>query len=179
MPIVRPDGGSGSGGSVVPATLSPNWLAQIRSDFGASTTGISPGANVLELGPVWLETAMTVSALVVHVATQSGNIDVVMYSSDGASAAPLTRLVHSGSVACPAGGWRAIAVAPTLAAPGFYWTGLVVDNGVASLDVTSSTMLHGAMLSNRYVQAAAFPAPAAFGGGAGPSDFPFLAIPIG
>jgi hypothetical protein len=70
-----------------------------------------------------------VRKLLIYVGTQSGNIDVGFYDT----AATRAKLVSTGSMACPAAGWREIAVTATAVQQGVsYEMSLACDNTTAT-----------------------------------------------
>jgi len=104
---------------------------------GVGTTSGTLAANAAYLICFQVFRAVTVSNTIIKVATQSGNIDVGIYSSDGTTA---TRLGSTGSIACPAVSVRSVnaLTAGVDLVPGTrYFAAFAADNATASLGIVT------------------------------------------
>ncbi len=85
-----------------------------------------PAANRAIYAPVCVQQTVTVKKMALLVATQSGNLDVGIYSETG------TRLVSSGSTAVAAAGLQSVDITDTTLSPGVYFLAMCVDNTTAA-----------------------------------------------
>lgn len=104
----------------------------------------------------------SVSKIGLLVNTQSGNICASVHSNSGTGrlAVPGTRVATTGSIACPAAGYRELDLGGSVTVSPGDWIGLGADNTTAKF----GTMLGSAGDSNiglgrQFRQASAFPAP--------------------
>lgn len=177
-------------------------IAQLRALFGAggflpnliiptdirlfTDTGGSLNANVAQLHPCIVPISGTITDVAIYVVTQSGNVDVGIYSRD----ATRTRLWSSGSTACPAAGaWRVIGTANLAVQAGdAIELAYAVDNNTTALlrhvapatsymDLPSSFLLGGAALPKLAARAtSSFPLPSTIAEGSLTSEQPTMAI---
>jgi hypothetical protein len=80
------------------------------------------------------EGGVTISKIAIDVLTASGNISVAVYQNSGAgrAAVPGTRLATSGAVACPATGYREVALGSSVRVEKGDWLAMSCDNVTAS-----------------------------------------------
>lgn len=155
---IRPPASSGTTGM----GSSSKFVARSPLELsGGGPTAAATGANTAYLLRFELEHAQVINRLMFWVGTQSGNVDVGIYDDDGTNGAPGTRLVSSGSTACPAGGAAAITVADTTLQPGGYYAAIVFDNGTAQIARWSNMTYTGigAVVAPGYSKGSAFPLP--------------------
>jgi hypothetical protein len=98
----------------------------------ASTTTVAaavwPVASTAFFLPVMIETPVLAQQMGCTVATQSGNIDVGIYSEKGA------KIVTKGTTAVGTAGLQVFANTDTLLNPGVYFLAMAVDNTTASFN---------------------------------------------
>jgi len=139
--------------------------AYARGPFGAGTPQIiAPGANQAQFTKFVAERRITVNRVFFTIGTSNGNIDVGIYDALGAGGGPGTRLVSSGSTACPAAGAASVTVAATTLAPGIYWAAWMTDSATASLRLQTQYAGFRALTPTRWGQGVAFPLPTPAGG---------------
>lgn len=119
---------------------------------------------------VLVERTISINRVFCHIAVASGNIDVGIYDDDGTSGAPLTRLVSSGAVACPAAGPAAVAVADTVLTPGRYYAAISFNNSTAQFRYGDCQDGSPAITVPRYDTASSHPLPATISGTPTPSS---------
>lgn len=103
----------------------------------------------------------TISKLRIHVAVQSGNISLAVYSPAGAglSAFPGVRKATTGAVACPGTGAQDVAIGPVLVEPGDFLA-MSCDNITASFLAVGGTGASSLFGGQLYAEASAHPLPA-------------------
>ena len=90
------------------------------------------GANTAYFMRFVVPTAFKPNRFVFYVAASSGNVDAGLYTDDGTGLAPSTRILSTGSTACPAIGRAALVITETLLVPGVYWGAFAADNATAT-----------------------------------------------
>lgn len=106
------------------------WTTDPR-DYHAVTT-IPDGANrAVYVRVPW---SGTITKLAIIVGTASGNISLGVYANSGlgSSAAPAARKGTTGAVACPAAGFREVALGGSVAVVAGDWFALSADNTTAT-----------------------------------------------
>lgn len=85
----------------------------------------------------------SISKVSLHVGTASGNLAVAVYRNTGTgqNAKPGTRFASSGSVACPAAGFRDIALGQTVRVRAGDWLAFAADNTTATFAAFASTQV--------------------------------------
>lgn len=127
---------------------------------GAATISFASVANIAVLILVRVDRPITVAKLRVRVQTQSGNLDLGIYSSDGTTA---TRLGSMGSTAVAAAGVQTCTLAtPIVLSPGTdYYIALAVDNGTVTFYGGAAGASDIGIIGNRLIHfTASFPLPA-------------------
>lgn len=125
------------------------------------TAAAPSAANQARLARFWLLEPMTIDRVLYRVVAQAGNLDVGLYRLDGAGGKPKTRIVSTGSFACPAVGGVATAIAGQALVPGHYAVALATDNaGFSSHYATDGDQLPNALGTMCWFAAASFPLPA-------------------
>lgn len=129
--------------------LSPFTIPQSNGNVG-NGAGVGTGFYVAR--------TRTFDRICVHIGASSGNIDVGLYRSDGASKAPSTKIVSSGSVACPTANTLAsVTIAATTLTPGFYWAVAANDNATAGFGYTRAAAAWALQTIRCAIAATAFP----------------------
>jgi hypothetical protein len=137
---------------------------------GFVIAGIDPmltGSNVSIGAPnrciyVRAHTGAIITKIGVSVTVASGNVSVAAYANTGVgrAATPGTQLATSGAVACPAAGYREIALPNAVRVNAGDWLGLSVDNTTASFAAGSGPGANDIQLGVCLYQDTAHPAPA-------------------
>lgn len=116
---------------------------------------------------------ITINRIGCKVSAQAGNIDLGVYDNDGSGGNPGTLLVSTGSIACPAVGWREEVVADTIIPAGLFWiaigisstsAGFAYGNRVSFIDPGTQVIVATAD-TTRSQSAFPLPSPGAFGAG--------------
>ena len=129
--------------------------------IGANLQGASavwPTANTAIYIPIEIAVFTTITAILVQVGTQAGNLDVGIYDETG------TRLVSLGSTAVAAAGVQNCNIADTALAPGVYFVAMNCDSATAAFIRCSITADLGRSVGcqQQAVGAIALPATATF-----------------
>jgi hypothetical protein len=139
--------------TALPFFMSWPWAAT----GGAANAG---AANAATLQRFQLAQDVTVAKVAIHIGTQSGNVDVGFFSSDGTTATPLWR---SGSTAVAAAGFQEFTPTPfTLPAGEDLYAVLAADNTTATFRVAAlggPSAKYGNLLLN---MTTSFPLPSSF-----------------
>lgn len=156
-PLYNPAPVSGGAAAItVTPTTAEEWFPG-----EVATASFTTGASTADFGVMIINHAITVTHLFIRLSGGGTNVDVGIYDDDGASGAPATRLVSSGSIPYVAGA-QAIAVAATTLQPGRYWRAIAVDTGTTAITgLQYDTNTPGlAMGTLRYTKTSSFPLPA-------------------
>lgn len=98
---------------------------------GFTVTATVAGANVAKFLPVYVPKAITVTDMLIAVATTGGNVDVGIYTWAG------VRIVSSGAILTGAAGAQVLGIVDTLLQPGWYF--LAISTSSATAIFRSST----------------------------------------
>lgn len=136
------------------------------SSNGAGGTAVWPSANRALFSPFYLDQAMIAKAIVIQVATQSGNVDVGIYNEG------FGRIVTKGTTAVAAAGIQLFDLTASVTGtaspvlnPGTYWLAMAVDNGTASFQRQSApgVVIHRMVGCGQMVSAFVLPATLTWG----------------
>lgn len=123
----------------------------LRNVYGYDIVTNALGVNGGDGAAIWASANMahyyislgsgTISKIAVNVVATSGNISVGVYSSTGTGRdrVPATRIATSGAVACPANGFREIALLAPVYVDTTCFLAISCDNGTASFTGGSGT----------------------------------------
>ncbi len=155
--------------------LSAYDAAPAVTTFGSA----NPSASWIPIRPV--QVPLTITALLVRIGVQSGNIDWGIYSFDGTTMTPVYR---KGSTACPAAATKvSLSVGSVTLQPGVrYFFAFAADNNVMTISQTSGPTVTPVVVYgyNHYSSATnAFPLPAAiaastFNNTGGPAGYAYM-----
>lgn len=111
--------------------------------------------------PMWVPVAKVFSEITFGIQTASGNLDVGIGTADRTSSV-FTRIISSGSFACPAAGPRAQAIAPTFLPAGQYYLVMSADNAVVLVTLLNSQVSPGNFFEENlcFTTGGSFPIPA-------------------
>lgn len=138
-------------GAAIPEILDAKYPTPI------DVINVVPAANDAFFAPIVPLTANCTSTTInVTIVTQAGNIDVGIYEWDGST---MTRIVSSGSVACPAAGNASINITDTTLYRGTrYYFALAVSSAAMSFKATGAALYNYNAIG--YHEASSFPLPA-------------------
>lgn len=171
-------GGGGSSVSIADSAATPSQVI-MPMQFTSSEANTTLAASSAVTCVFWVDRPTTINRLLINVAVQSGNIDLGIYDDDGAGGSPGTRLVSTGSFACPGVARQAITCSTTVLQPGRYWSALVADNITASFTYVPLVTLRPAMVT-RYNKASSFPLPTSLAGASAEATAnTFIITPLG
>lgn len=126
----------------------------VACGYDAAPTSYNPGANICLFVRRTVQRRKKINRITINVTLQGGNVDVAIYRDDNGAIG--TKVVGSGSVACPAVPRAPIAVAETMLGPGDYWLAFVTDSAIMSL----AANLEGGNLTGAKRLVATYPLPA-------------------
>lgn len=131
----------GGGGAAIPEP----WFILPASGLNLAQKNSVGMSNLGLIVPCMVLTEVEMTGVRLWIGTQSGNISVAVYDED------YDRLATSGSVACPATGWRTVSFSAAATLPaGRYWLGLSASTtgsefGMATLGTLVDAMEARAM----------------------------------
>ena len=130
-----------------------------------------PSANRAIFCPFYVKQVITIYQMAIEVTTQSGNLDIGIYKTDG------TRLVSKGSTAVAAAGVQAVDITDTTLTPGIYFAALNIDNTTAAVRAAAGSTVIAVMSGVRQqaVGAVTLPASATLAV-ASSSTWPYIAL---
>lgn len=127
--------------------------------YGSSAAALAASNGSYMMG-FYCYVPTVVSKIALRIGTASGNICVGIYDDDGAAGIPGTRLVTSGSIACPTAGNISVSLGSTITLqPGKYYAAFAADNGTVTIYYQSNVgwWTSSAGMALRYSAASNFP----------------------
>lgn len=159
-------------GCITPASVcAGSGIMSFISAFSGS--GTWQANNRAHYIPFMVTQIVTAYQMSVIVATQSGNLDVGIYTEQG------VRLVSAGSTAVAAAGVQTVNINDTVLLPGVYFMAMNCDNTTAAFNrVTApdNVTQRACGIQVQDVGAIALPDPATFGDPASGAQIPFISI---
>ena len=122
---------------------------------GSTAVGVANTAYLMPMRNIF--TDLTVTKLIVQIATTSGNIDAGIYSWDGTT---MTRIVSLGSTASPGNGTKYLDIADTIIYKGTkYFLAWAADNATIAVSIVGAGIINPTTFGG-YTKVTSFPLPA-------------------
>lgn len=139
------------------ATTSPSYPLTPWGPDAAMASGFNTGANTADFGLIVIYHKMTVNRIVWLSGGAAGNIDLGIFAPDGASGAPGTLLVSTGSFTTPAGPSVSTTIAATTLTPGVYWMAIAASSGSFVATGVQRKIAGSVFKTVRYTKGSTFP----------------------